>query len=209
MSIYNHLTLFKRLSIIIQHLCFKLHCKFNISMLIDSEFNFKYYRLHKYKIFEFSITSNYNVAIIRVKPIPAPNTVCPMPHIMACIGGIVRSAARYINATAALVATPEVTGLTTPITINKTGKNFPYLCFLKVPNATSAAHVCTNTDENNDHKNTGYHISPNVSKGSPGVNFNISTNESNSDTRNSDNMSYMLSFGVLSSQASGQIFQIS
>lgn len=111
------------------------------------------------------------------------------------MGGIVKVDARYMNAIAALVATPEVTGFTTPITINNTGKNFPYLCFLKVPKATSAAHVCTNTEENKDHKNTGYHISPNVSKGSPGVNLNISTNESNSDTRNSDNMSYMLSFG--------------
>lgn len=84
---------------------------------------------------------HYKVAKILVNPIPAPSTVCPMPHIKACIGGIVKLAARYINATAALVATPEVTGLTTPITISRTGKNFPYLCFLKVPKATSAAHV--------------------------------------------------------------------
>lgn len=125
---------------------------------------------------------HYKVAKILVKPIPAPSTVCPIPHIIACMGGIVSSAALYMNATAALVTTPEVTGLTTPITINKTGKNFPYLCFLKVPKATSAAQVCTNTDENKDHRNTGYHISPNVSNGSTEVSFNISTNESNSDT---------------------------
>lgn len=148
---------------------------------------------------------HYKVAKILVNPIPAPSTVCPMPHIKACIGGIVKLAARYINATAALVATPEVTGLTTPITISRTGKNFPYLCFLKVPKATSAAHVWTNTEENKDHRNTGYHISPKVSNGSPDVNLKISVMESNSDTRNSDNMSYMLSFGFQSVQASGQI----
>lgn len=133
------------------------------------------------------------MAKILVKPMPAPSTVCPIPHIIACIGSMVSSAARYMNAIAALLATPEVTGFTTPMTIRRTGKNFPYLCFLSVPNATRAAHVCTNTDEHNDHKNTGYHISPKVSKGSTDVNLNISTNESNSDTRNSDNMSYMLS----------------
>lgn len=141
-----------------------------------------------------------------MKPIPAPSNVCPTPHIMAWTGGIAWSAARYMNATAALLATPEVTGPTTPITINRTGKNFPYLCFLKVPKETNAAQVCTNTDEHNDHKNTGYHISPNVSKGSPGVSLNISTNESNSDTRNSDNMSYMLSHGSRSSQAWGRFY---
>lgn len=135
----------------------------------------------------------YNVANILVNPIPAPKTVCPIPHIIACIGGMSNLAARYINAIAALLATPDVTGVTTPITINNTGKNFPYLCFRKVPKATNPAQVCTNTDEHNDHKNTGYHISPKVSRGSPEVNFNISTNESNSDTLNSDNMSYMLS----------------
>lgn len=145
----------------------------------------------------------YKVANILVKPIPAPSKVCPMPHIMAWIGGMAKLAARYMNATAALLATPEVTGPTTPITINRTGKNFPYLCFLRVPNATNAAHVCTSTDEHRDHRNTGYHISPNVSRGSPDVNLNISTNESNSDTRNSDNMSYMLSHGFLGSQAWG------
>lgn len=136
----------------------------------------------------------YNVARTRVKPIPAPKIVCPMPHIIACMGGMVKLAARYMKAIAALLATPDVTGLNTPITIRRMGKNFPYLCFRSVPKDTSAAHVCTNTEEHNDHKNTGYHISPNVSKGSSEVNFNISTNESNSDTRNSDNMSYMLSF---------------
>lgn len=140
-----------------------------------------------------------------MNPIPAPSSVWPIPQIIAWTGGMARLAARYINATAALLATPEVTGPTTPITINRTGKNFPYLCFLRVPKETSAAQVCTNTEEHRDHKNTGYHISPNVSKGSPGVNFNILTNESNSDTRNSDNMSYMLSNNVQDPQAWGQL----
>ncbi|KAI8426150.1 hypothetical protein MSG28_005098 [Choristoneura fumiferana] len=61
-------------------------------------------------------------------------------EIMACMGGIAILAARYMNATAALLATPAVTGLTTPITIKRTGKNLPYLCFLRVPKATSPAH---------------------------------------------------------------------
>lgn len=128
-----------------------------------------------------------------------------MPQTIACMGGIAILAARYINAMAALQATPEVTGPTTPITISRTGKNLPYLCFLRVPMATRAAHVCTNTEEHNDQRNIGYHISPNVSNGSPEVNLNISTNESNSETLNSDNMSYMLPFVSWKLKASGYL----
>lgn len=169
------------------------HFHYNNAKIIDFQLHPNYIESWCITINYKQYTTYYKVAKILVKPMPAPNSVCPMPHIMAWMGGIVRFAARYMKATAALLATPDVTGLTTPITIKRTGKNLPYLCFLRVPNATSAAQVWTNTDEHNDHKNTGYHISPNVSNGSPDFSRNISPIESNSDTWNSDNMSYMLS----------------
>lgn len=107
----------------------------------------------------------YNVASILVNPTAAANIIWPTPQNSAYSGSICRLDARYTNAMAALLTTPELSGANVPITRIITGKNLPKWCFLSVVKAMTAAIVWTNTDENNAHKNTWYHISANVISG--------------------------------------------
>lgn len=61
----------------------------------------------------------------------------------------------------ALLTAPLVTGNTTPITRISMEKKRPNLCFLSVTNATTAAHVCINIEENKVHTKMWYHIARN------------------------------------------------
>lgn len=107
----------------------------------------------------------YNVASILVNPTAAANIIWPTPQKSAYNGSICRLDARYTNAMAALLTTPELNGANVPITRIIIGKNLPKWCFLSVVKAIIAAIVWTNTDENNAHRNTWYHISANVISG--------------------------------------------
>lgn len=69
--------------------------------------------------------------------------------------------ARWTKAMQALLTAPLVTGNTTPITRIRIEKKRPNLCFLRVTNATTAAHVCMNIEENKVQTKMWYHIARN------------------------------------------------
>lgn len=69
------------------------------------------------------------------------------------------------KAITALLISPLVAGDANPITRIRIEKKRPNLCLRRVTNATKAAHVCINIDENNAHRNIWYHISLNVIRG--------------------------------------------
>ena len=57
----------------------------------------------------------YNVANILVSPTPACITVCPAPHMAACIGTMLKLLCLYTKAIAAEVMRPRVRGTASPI----------------------------------------------------------------------------------------------
>lgn len=86
---------------------------------------------------------------MRVNPRHAETTVCPTPHTMAYIGDMGRLEARCTNAMTALLIIPLNAGDRKPMIKINIEKKRPNLCLRSVTNATRAAHVCINIDENN------------------------------------------------------------
>lgn len=146
------------------------------------------------KLIDIWIVCFYNVAKMRVYPTKADTSVWPIPQTSAYTGNIWRLDARWTKAIAALLIIPLVIGDTTPITIIKIEKKRPNLCLRNVTNATSAAVVCTKTDENKLHRKIWYHISPNVFSAWWLRRFTTSANVSNFGVSSSVNIVYF--FGL-------------